>query len=714
VTIEYIPTRTDQANYPELATIVAELQQQSDNLRIDGGVLYYGWPKFQDYEAVGHRVDLALLSKRTGLFLIRHVPHATLRTISEADESISQAAATAEAQMLKSANLRGPRRKLKFDVVPIIYAPGYDPTGSEQSELVNSRPGLLTFIQEYDNQGLTADDLDEARSILEGAKALTRPVRRRVDEPHNKPAAAALARLEEEIAKFDAQQRYVALTTLQCPQRIRGLAGSGKTVILAMKAALAHIDNPEAKILVTYYTRSLKDHLTRSITRFHRHFAEGEPDWTKIDVQHGWGQRNLPGVYREASLRAGLAPITFGEARRYTNPFDHVCKTLVETGKVAPHYDLILIDEGQDFPEGFYRLCFFLAKGSRDQKQIIWAYDELQDVFDVRVRSAEDLFGVDEDGEPRISLRRAVPATADTNDFVLPKCYRNQRDVLVLAHAIGFGLYGEPVQMLQNEEHWKDVGYEVLRGTFVPGTDTIIRRPDRNSPTKLDTSNHRPLIEAHAFKSVQEEVDYCVSQFRAFIEAGLEPHDLLAIAIDDSGARYYLAGLAAALAELGIDTNNIIADRYSEPPFLIEGKVTLSTVYRAKGNEAAVVAVLGCDGVTLKSRTGRNRLFTAFTRTKGWLRLTGMRTGFAALHGEINKALELTPELRFIMPDPKQIETIQRDLAEKDARLQRARAQMDKVKDELGLTDEDLKTILNRSPRRPGGETERRGRSPRR
>ena len=70
--------------------------------------------------------------------------------------------------------------------------------------------------------------------------------------------------------------------------------------------------------------------------------------------------------------------------------------------------------------------------------------------------------------------------------------------------------------------------------------------------------------------------------------------------------------------------------------------------------------------------------------------------------------MELTPELRFIMPDPRQIETIQRDLLEKDARLQRARTEMDKVKDELGLTDEDLKTILDKPPR-PGEET-RRGR----
>lgn len=694
--LEFIPTRTDQAGFPAIQDAITALQRDALQLGIDGGVLYYGWPKFQDYEAVSHPVDLALLSGRTGLILVRYLANPIRAIVDEADESIAQAAATAEAQMLKSASLRR-KRKLKFEVTPVVYAPGYDGSAF-QSELAGSEARLLSLIREIGNQNLDADTVDEARSILEGAKALSRPTRRRVYE--GKPAAAAYAKLEEEIHKFDAQQRHVALTSLPCPQRIRGLAGSGKTVILALKAALAHIENPDAKILVTYYTRSLQDHLRRSITRFYRHFAEGEPDWNRIDIQHGWGQKNLPGVYREACIRAGVMPIPFGDAKAHRSPFDYVCKSLVDTGKIKSYYDLVLIDEGQDFPEGFYQMCFFLAKGSRDKKQIIWAYDELQDIFDVRVRAAEELFGSDGDGEPRISLRRSVPTTAETNDFVLPKCYRNQRDVLVLAHAIGFGLYSErPVQMLQNEEHWEDVGYDIIRGNFKPGSNIIIRRPDRNSPVALIGTDIIPIIESKEHSDLSEEVNYCVDQFKSFIDAGLEPHELMAIAVDDRVAKTYLSEMSNRLAEIGVESNNIIADRFSEPPFLIEGKVTLTTVYRAKGNEAAVVAVLGCDAVPLTTRTGRNRLFTAFTRTKGWLRVTGQGRRFTYLHNEIERALGCAPELRFVMPDPAEIETIQRDLEERDARLLRAREEMNKVKESLGLTDDDLVGLLDNGPR---------------
>jgi superfamily I DNA and RNA helicase len=110
---------------------------------------------------------------------------------------------------------------------------------------------------------------------------------------------------------------------------------------------------------------------------------------------------------------------------------------------------------------------------------------------------------------------------------------------------------------------------------------------------------------------------------------------------------------------------------------------------------------LGCDAVPLRTRTGRNRLFTAFTRTKGWLRVTGMVPQFAPLKEEIETAVRQAPEMRFLMPDPKKIDLIQRDLSEKDARLQRAQAEIERLKEDLGLTDEDLRPLL-RGRRRNG------------
>ena len=184
----------------------------------------------------------------------------------------------------------------------------------------------------------------------------------------------------------------------------------------------------------------------RLITRFYRNYRDEDPDWDYIHIRHGWGGSTVPGVYYDASRRNRITPITFTGARQKTagrgDPFDFVCRDLLQKAEIEPYYDHILIDEGQDFPGGFYELCFALAKGIRDEKKIVWAYDELQNILNVAIRSPEQLFGKDTDGQARISLDRSEPKLPPgaTNDTVLSKCYRNQREVLVTAHALGFGI----------------------------------------------------------------------------------------------------------------------------------------------------------------------------------------------------------------------------------------------------------------------------------
>jgi superfamily I DNA and RNA helicase len=153
--------------------------------------------------------------------------------------------------------LRTRGQQLRFGVTPILFAPGASDASEADVPVFGSETALISFIANLDDVTLTPDQLSEARSILEGAKALVRANRRAISNPNQQCLAVALSQLEEEIASFDARQRHVALTALGGPQRIRGLAGSGKTVILAMKAALAHLDDPKARILVTYYTSAI-------------------------------------------------------------------------------------------------------------------------------------------------------------------------------------------------------------------------------------------------------------------------------------------------------------------------------------------------------------------------------------------------------------------------------------------------------------------------
>lgn len=686
---------------PDGRDLISYLRNNSEPLGINDGALYYDFPTYSDYDTVAHKPDALLVSKLHGILAIRFLKTKNLSasTIQSIDESLTQFCSILIGRLLKSPVLRRNLSQLRFNVEPVLFASNLPQDGLPEldSSVITSQGNLANLLHESRITPLEADALAEMRSVIEGAKALSRPKKRIIENPEKQHFAVALGRLEAEIANFDQRQRRAALIAISGPQRIRGLAGSGKTVILAMKAAYLHMTNPDANIVITYFTRSLRTALQTMITRFYRHYKDEDPDWGKVHIRHGWGRTNLPGVYSDACRRNNQVPLTFTTARAAAKPgiepFDHACRTLLASQKVAPYYDYILIDEGQDFPSSFYELCYALAKGERDSKNIVWAYDELQNILDVKIRSPEELFGKDADGEPRVLLERsrgALPPGGE-NDAVLSKCYRNQREVLVTSHALGFGIYGEIVQLLESKEHWQDVGYEVLtQGDLQIGSPVDIFRPKENSPLSLEGVTINSLIEFRVFNSVPDEVQWVAEQIGAFISGGLQPDEIIVIALDDRNAKAYLRSVSGALAQLDIASNNIVADPYTEPPFQISGKVTLSTVYRAKGNEASAIFAMGVDAISLKSRLGRNRLFTAFTRTKAWLRISGFGANANAVNQELNKAKENFPYLKFVMPDLQKIDLIQRDLGKKTAKAKKIRDDLMKRLRKEGFTDEDI------------------------
>ncbi|MGH1378715.1 MAG: DEAD/DEAH box helicase [Alphaproteobacteria bacterium] len=697
--LDIILTSERIQTHPEGRQFLTFIQGNETELGLEGSVVYYDFPAYSDYESVLHKPDFLVISPKKGLLAIKFIAgtlfNQTERPLLEIDESISEFTSIVVGRLLKSKRLRSGRTTLKFEVLPILYAPAAEVKEIQkeiESELVTSETTFKELVLQHEHEQVSAEDFSEIRSIVEGAKALTRPQRRILQDPKTESKAAALIKLEEEIANFDEKQRQTALSTVQGPQRIRGLAGSGKTVILAMKAAHLHINNPHARILVTFYTKSLRSTLEYLITRFYRHYKEEDPDWNLLNIRHGWGGKDIPGVYSEACKRHEKMPMRFGEARqKSTNPFDYICKELIKQVQIQPYYDYILVDEGQDFPSGFYELLFFMAKGERDQKNIVWAYDELQNILNVNIRSPEALFGLDLDGEPKISLERSETQDIE-NDIVLSKCYRNQREVLVTAHALGFGLYGDIVQMLEGKEHWTDVGYQVLSDALTIGNKVEILRPEENSPLAIQDDDK--IIACHSAKNLDGEIAWVSQEIMQFLSQGLKPEDILVIALDDRHARTYLQAVSEKLASQQVSTNNIIEDPYNEPPFKIEGRVSLSTVYRAKGNEAYVVFTVGVDAINGRWRNDRNKLFTAFTRSKAWLRVSGIGDKANKFIAEITAAKENFPHLKFTMPDPDEVETIQRDLSQKHIAAKRLQEEYKTKMKRLGINDDEIENYL--------------------
>lgn len=100
----------------------------------------------------------------------------------------------------------------------------------------------------------------------------------------------------------------------------------------------------------------------------------------------------------------------------------------------------------------------------------------------------------------------------------------------------------------------------------------------------------------------------------------------------------------------------------------MEGRITLTTVHKAKGNEGFAVHVVGADAVFgYPSKSNRNRLFTAMTRAKGWLRVTGVGSAATNLVQEIDSAKKNSPYLRFKYPSASDLELMKRDLGREAA-----------------------------------------------
>ncbi|MDE4907165.1 ATP-binding domain-containing protein [Methanogenium marinum] len=465
----------------------------------------------------------------------------------------------------------------------------------------------------------------------------------------------AIKYIDRYIALLDEEQAKAALQIAPGPQRIRGLAGTGKTVLLAMKAANIHLRYPEKKILFTFNTQSLYNQVRTLITKFYRFYSEIDPDWDNLHIRHAWGGYSRQGVYFDTCMRHGLTPIQLQEARILDrdHPFTACCKQLLNKN-IEPYYDFIMVDEAQDFQSEYFQLLYKLSKSDHC---IYWVYDELQSLSGEQIPSPKKLFGIDDDGNDLVSLEGEPYPGGIEKDFVLHRSYRCPHKILMLAHAIGLGLYSSdgPIQILSTKESWDSFGYIVKEGELVEGNEITIYRPPENSPTPITEiyNGSNPEILTMTFKGKDEELDWIASSIKHDIEVeNVLPEHIVAICLDGIHMKHYLPPLQKKLIDLNI-RSKIPGLGSDVSAFGEVDNVTLSTVFRAKGNESYIVYIFCFEALYdyVEELQNRNRAFTAISRSKAWVRITGVGQGMLDAEIEINKILNDQPEFKFKFPD---------------------------------------------------------------
>ena len=516
-----------------------------------------------------------------------------------------------------------------------------------------------------------------------------KPQKKRTSVTRSDSKGGILRVIEREIANLDRWQKKAAIECPEGPQRIRGLAGSGKTVVLALKAAYLHSQHPEWDILVTFQTRTLYTQFQDLIRRFTYEHIGDEPNWDKLRVLHAWGSMRDPGVYYLMSKANSLIVRDYSYAKnKYgaAGAFEGVCREAVseivsrEGKTVKGLFDAVLVDEAQDFGPAFFRLLY---ASTRSPKRFIWAYDELQSLKETAVPNLKDLFGSTTDGEAIVKLRNQD--SQPQQDIILPICYRNTPWALTTAHALGFGVYrkGGLIQMFDDTSLWSDIGYKLIDGSLTAGaTATLKRRTDATPDFFRELLKPEDAVILQIFADHTKQAKWVADQIKEnLVKDELEPSDILVIFSDPVTAAADAGPLVAQLLAKGIQSH-IVGVTRGLNEFHVPNSIAISGIYRAKGNEAAVVYVLNsefCYGGWGGSIRRRSILFTAITRSRAWVRICGVGENMQLLANEWSQVVDHDYCLSFNYPTPEEIEKMRR-------------IHRDRTEDELQKIDTGLKS----------------------
>ncbi|MHB1629444.1 MAG: DEAD/DEAH box helicase [Bacilli bacterium] len=622
------------------------------------------------------------------------------------------------------------KRELRIPIKSVSFAPGIHAVSNyniEDYPLANIQ-NLGDVLDSFDWGGSDETVFEVALSAIESISTIrANRAKRSVTKENSR--GAKLKGLEDSIATLDTMQGKAVLETVDGVQRIRGLAGSGKTIVLALKAAYLHAQHPDWRIAITFNTRSLKGQFRRLINNFCVEQTGEEPNWDMLRIVHAWGAPgggDKEGIYHEFCRAHEVEYYDFRTARNLFSSgqeFSGVCeKALSQVREAKPLYHAVLVDEAQDFPPAFLRLCY---EALPEPKRLVYAYDELQSLSGSSLPSVQEIFGKKSDGAPRVQFD-SEGDLGQRQDIILNKCYRNSRPVLVTAHALGFGIYRVPqkpgatglVQMFDHPQLWEDVGYRRIRGELREGAEVWLRRTEDTSPIFLEShSTIDDLVEFVRFETYEQQAEWVARSIADNLKDDeLRHDDIVVINPDPLTTRREVGPIRQRLLEMGIQSHTAGVDSTPDVFFNMESdSITFTGIYRAKGNEAGMIYIINaqdCHSSARNLATIRNRLFTAITRSKAWVRVVGVGEGMRELIKEFESTKQANFELRFNYPTRSQrdqLQIVHRDISNEERKRlethQRGLAQLLTDIDAGRLHVEDLdgelvKKLESRLPRK--------------
>lgn len=202
------------------------------------------------------------------------------------------------------------------------------------------------------------------------------------------------------------------------------------------------------------------------------------------------------------------------------------------------------------------------------------------------------------------------------------------------------------------------MGYQISGGDLKAGNIAKISRLFENSPNDLERFNNpQELVHIKSFQSKDDELNWIAEQISKDInDEKLRPEDVLVIGFDHNNLFNHFNTLKSKLMTADI-SSIIIGKDVTKDTFHLANNVTLSTVFKAKGNEAVSVYIFNFENSERKHKIiqSRNMAFSSITRAKGWCTMTGCGGIMTVLEQEIKQTIDQYPWISFKIPDANNI-----------------------------------------------------------
>ncbi len=360
------------------------------------------------------------------------------------------------------------------------------------------------------------------------------------------------ARDDAEIVQvMDREQERLAKSMGEGHRLVRGVAGSGKTIVLTCRARHLRELHPDWRILVLCFNRVLAEHLARTI---------GEDDRLEVLTFHAWCAREL----RRAKIPLPPTPERGAAWHEYWERVPTLLLDAYAAGRApAGAYQGILVDEGQDFANDWYRAL---------QK----ALDPATNSLLVALDSSQNIY-------KRKSSWRELGLQVVGHSRVLRVNYRNTRPIL-------------------------DAAYRIIREldshASVPDAAAGSQPDDHVTPDRALRDGPPPQLHRHSALPVASK--FAQAWVKERLDRGVSPEDILVLAL----SRPTIERLSVWLKTQRIPACSLLTDH-------VPGAVRLSTIHSAKGLDAACVLLFATHELGgREDEEARRLLYIGMTRAR--------------------------------------------------------------------------------------------------